>query len=266
MARFRAVAHARRSNRHHVLLDGARLIDDARKAGVRLEVAVFSLGALRHRDRLLANLADRLAKLGVEVMAASASVLAAVSPVRAPSGAVALASHRPATLKQAFARSGLVLAPVGVQDPGNVGAIIRAGDAGAAAGVLVTDGSADPFSWRSLRGAMGSTFRLPVVDIGDVGAAIDAARRHGATVLAAVPRGGSSLYDTDLTPPRLVLLGGEGSGLSREIVKAADGRISIPMRRPVESLNTATAAAVIVYEARRQRQIRSAQDPDGDER
>ena len=138
----------------------------------------------------LARLARRLEAEGVAVNAVSAPVLSAISPVRSPAGAVALARHRPDRAERAFARAGLVIAPVGVQDPGNVGAIIRTADAGSAAGVLVADGSADPFGWRALRGAMGSTFRVPVVDVGPAGAAIDAARAHGAAVLAAVPRGG----------------------------------------------------------------------------
>ena len=259
VARFRTAARSGRVNRQHILLDGARLIDDARKAGVTPDVVVFSVGGLRRRDQTLMNLARSLEDLGVNVLAASESVLAAMSPVRSPSGVVALAPHRPPALDRVFTDPGLVLAPVGVQDPGNVGAIIRAADAGAARGVIITGGSADPFGWRALRGAMASTFRLPVAEVGDVGVAIDAARARGARVLAAVPRGGTSLDKVDLTGRTLVLLGAEGSGLDDDVVSRSDGRISIPMRRSVESLNTAVAAALIVYEARRQKQRSSAQ-------
>ncbi len=253
VATFRAAERSRRVNRQHLLLDGARLIDDAHRAGWPLQLAVFSSEALQHADGRLARLAGRLESAGVAVNAVSAPVLSAISPVRSPGGAVALASHRPDRVERAFAGAGLVLAPVGVQDPGNLGAIIRAADAGSAAGVLVADGSADPFGWRALRGAMGSTFRLPVVDVGPAGSAIDAARAHGATVLAAVPRGGSSVYDVDLTRPSLVLMGAEGGGLAAGTAALADGRVSVPMRQSVESLNAAVAAALIVYEARRQR-------------
>ena len=253
VATFRAAERSRRAGRQHLLLDGARLIDEAHRAGWPLQLAVFSSEALRDGDGQFARLARRLESAGVAVNPVSASVLSAISPVRSPGGAVALARHRPVRTERAFARAGLVLAPVGVQDPGNVGAIIRAADAGSAAGVLVTDGSADPFGWRALRGAMGSTFRVPVVDIGPAGVAVDAARAHGATVLAAVPRGGSSVYDVDLTRPSLVLVGGEGGGLAAGTAALADGHISVPMRQSVESLNAAVAAALIVYEARRQR-------------
>ena len=253
VAAFRGAARARRADRRHLLLDGARLIDDAHRAGWPLEQAVVWSDALRQGDGRLARLARRLESAGVAVHSVSAAVLAAVSPVRSPGGAVALARHRPARAERAFAGAGIVLAAVGVQDPGNVGAIIRAADAGSAAGVLVTDGSADPFGWRALRGAMGSTFRVPVVDVGPAGAAVDAARAQGAAVLAAVPRGGSLVYDVDLTRRCLVLVGGEGGGLSDPTAERADGHLSVPMRQGVESLNAAVAAALIVYEARRQR-------------
>ena len=100
---------------------------------------------------------------------------------------------------------------------------------------------------------MGSTFRLPVVDGLSLDAALDAARDHDADVLAAIPRGGVSLYDTDLGGASLVLIGGEGGGLDDAISARADAALSIPMRSDVDSLNTAVAAALIVYEARRQR-------------
>lgn len=265
VAAFRAAERSRRASRRHLLLDGARLIDDAHRAGWSLQQVVFASEALRHEGGQLARLAGRLEAAGVAVNAVSAPVLSAISPVRSPAGAVALARHRPQRAERAFARAGLVIAPVGVQDPGNVGAIIRAADAGCAAGVLVTDASADPFGWRALRGAMGSTFRVPVVDVGRAAAAIDAARAHGATVLAAVPRGGESVYDADLTRPSLVLVGGEGGGLATGTAALADGCLSVPMRRRVESLNAAVAAALIVYEARRQRGAQADADSAEDE-
>ena len=180
-------------------------------------------------------------------------MLAAVSPLRSPSGVVALTHHRPADAARAFAGGGIVLAAAGVQDPGNLGAIIRAADAAGGGGVLVTEGSADPFGWKALRGAMGSTFRLPVVDVGAATDTIAAARAHGAGVLAAVPRGGVPLHECDLSGSWLVLIGGEGGGLPGGTSELADARVTVPMRPGVESLNAAVAAALLAYEARRQR-------------
>lgn len=253
VATFRTADRSGRTDRRHLLLDGVRLIQDAYRAGVPLEVVAFSAGLLQKQSTTITRLARHLESAGVDVISASAPVIDAMSPVHSPSGAVALARHRPSSMDELFARPGTVLTVVGVQDPGNVGAIIRAAEAGAASGVFVTAGSAEPFGWKALRGAMGSTFRLPVVDVEDPRITIEAARRHGASVLAAVPHGGRSLYDLDLKGPQLVLIGGEGAGLDSESSALADVRVSIPMQPEVESLNTAVAAALIVYEARRQR-------------
>lgn len=253
VAMFRAAERSGRTDRRYLLLDGLHLIGEAHQAGLPLEVVVLSISLLRQRDATVHRLVRHLETSGVEIVAASANVVDAVSPVRSPSGAVALARHEPTSMEHLFGRPGPVLAVVGVQDPGNVGAIIRAADAGEAGGVLVTQGSAEPFGWKALRGAMGSTFRIPVIDDADIGKAVDTARRHGAAILAAVPRGGVSLYDADLSGAQLVLIGGEGAGLDDDALDLADAQVSIPMRREVESLNTAVAAALIVYEARRQR-------------
>lgn len=253
VARMRAAARERRTGRRRLLLAGPRLIDAALVAGVQIEAALLAGAEAPAGDSALAGLAGRLAAGGTAVARGSAPVLAAASPVQSPAGAVALARHAPADAADAFAGGGIVLAAAGVQDPGNVGAIIRAADAGGAGGVLVAEDAADPFGWKALRGAMGSTFRLPVVDAGSLAAAVAAARAHGARVLAAVPRGGAPLHDCDLRGAWLVLIGGEGGGLRGAEHDLADARVSVPMRSGVESLNVAVAAALIVYEARRQR-------------
>ena len=253
VAKFRT-AQTERSPRRHLLLDGPRLIDDAQAAKIPIEVALFSATALRAGDRRLNELAHTLARSGAEVLAGSEAVIAAASPVRKPSGVVALAPYHACPLDRVVtdAGSGLVVAAVGVQDPGNVGAIIRAADAGGARAVVATGGSADPFGWRALRGAMGSSFRLSVALVDDLPALIAAARGRGAKVVATVPRGGTGLYEADLTGPRLLLVGREGAGLEHAVNSSADLRVSVPMRRQVDSLNVSTAAALIIYEARRQ--------------
>ena len=253
VARFRAAARTNRSNRSQILLDGTKLVEDALAAGVSIDVAVVSSAELRKNNRKFTSLAHNLEANGVTVAAATNEVLSSMSPVSSPSGFVAIAAHRPVRLQDVYRRRGLTLAPVGVQDPGNVGAIIRAADAAGASGVVVSSGSADPFGWRALRGAMGSSFRLPVADINHISAAVDAAHERGIDVIAAVPRGGRSLYAFDLTEPKLIFLGSEGAGLDDEILALADARLTVPMRQHVQSLNAAVAASLIVYEARRQR-------------
>ena len=253
VTRFRT-ARTGGSPRRHLLLDGTRLIDDAQTTKTPIEVALFSVTALRAGDRRLTELADTLASSGAEVLAASEAVIEAASPVRNPSGVVALATYHAYPLDRIVidAGSGLVVVAVGVQDPGNVGAIIRAADAGGARAVVVTGSSADPFGWRALRGAMGSSLRLPVAVVDDLPTLVVAARERGAKVVATVPRGGTGLYEADLTGPRLLLVGQEGSGLEHALDSSADLRVSVPMRRRVDSLNVSIAAGLVIYEARRQ--------------
>ena len=147
----------------------------------------------------------------------------------------------------------LVLAATGLQDPGNAGAIIRSAAAAGATGVVLDELSADPWGWKALRASMGSAFHLPVVRSRALEQLIASWRDAGIRIIATVPRGGMSMYDVDFTQPAAVLMGGEGSGLPEGLLTAADIRVSIPMKGAIESLNAAVAAAVLLYEAQRQR-------------
>ena len=131
---------------------------------------------------------------------------------------------------------------------------MRVAEAGGASGVVCAGACADPFGWKALRGSMGSALRLPILVYRDSREAIDEARRHGCRIVATAPRGGRPLFDADLGGSIAVLIGGEGPGLRASQLDEADERMTIPMQSPVESLNTAVSAALIVYEARRQRE------------
>ena len=250
VARFRAAADG---DDDTMLLDGDHLVAEALDAGRTLEVVAFV--ADRIPSGLLARVTAALA--ADRLVPVTPLVIEALSPVRTPSGIVALASRpRWALVDCLRAAHALVLMAVDIQDPGNLGAIVRSAEAGGATAVVGTSAGADPFGWKALRGSMGSALRLPLARIASVALAIDAARKAGCQVVAATGGIGTSLYDIDLRPPSLVLLGREGDGLSEADAARADRRLTIPMERPVESLNVAVAAGLIVYEARRQRAAR----------
>jgi TrmH family RNA methyltransferase len=250
VARFRAAARGRGPD-GTILLDGTHLVEEAIASGLRLDVVAVSDGVLDDRARAVE---PALSRTSAEIVHVPATVLAAMSPVRQPSGIVALAVARPATLDQALdSPIALVLVLDGVQDAGNVGAIVRAADACGASGLVTTPGTADPFGWKALRGAMGSTFRVPVAAGHSAADVVAALRARAIAALATVPRTGTALPACDLRRPVAVLLGGEGGGLSHALMLAAGERISIPMRAPVESLNVAVSAALILYEAAKQR-------------
>ncbi len=238
----------------HVLLEGRRLVEDALASGAALRTVAVSARVLDVGDPAIERLLAALDAAGVRVVAATPAVMAAMSPARTPSGIVAVAERRSSPAERVFAGDApLVLILDGLQDPGNVGAIIRAADAAGATGVVACEGTADPFGWKALRGAMGSTFRVPVAAGLPLGHAVAAARLYGLRVVAATPRGGRSLHEMDLTGPVAILLGGEGGGLDNGAWALADDRLSIPMRAPVDSLNVAVSAALVAYEAYRQR-------------
>jgi TrmH family RNA methyltransferase len=250
VARYRAAARGDAVS--PLLLDGVHLVADALAAGIQIEaVAVTPEG---RRDPALHDLLSTLGRAAVEVTDVSAPVMDAISPVRSSSRVVALAA-RPAQRDAAILAGGdaLAIVAVDIQDPGNVGAILRVAEAAGATGVIVAGASADPFGWKALRGSMGSALRLPVAQYPDAERAIHAARTAGCRVVAAIPRGGQSIFEADLRGSIAILVGGEGPGLSAALVETADVRVTIPMQAPVESLNAAVAAALLVYEARRQR-------------
>ena len=253
VTRYRAVAHGDVDG--VLLLDGAHLVTDAIAAGLAIEHAAVDVNASR-RDEI-ARPMESLRAARVDVVTVTAPVMAALSPVRSSSAIVAIArrpSGRPGDLYEGCAGAApLVVIACDVQDPGNLGAIVRVAEAGGASGVVAAGASADPFGWKALRGSMGSALRLPVHRAGDPAAAAADARRHRCRIVATVPRGGRSIFEVDLRAPTAVLIGGEGPGLPQAVIDDADERVTIPMQTPVESLNAATTAALVVYEARRQR-------------
>ena len=247
--RFRRAAR-RAPAEECVLLDGEHLIRDAVAAGIPLDVVM----ATHERWNTLGDLLSAIHAHASTpaIYEAAPSVLDAASPVKTPSGIAALARWHPASIDDALrGPAPLVLGAVDVQDPGNFGAIVRSADALGATGVIAAGASADPSGWKALRGAMGSAFRIPVAKASTEDA-LAAAKAAGLRVYAA-SMDGAPLEHCDLTGPTLLLLGSEGLGLPPSALDAADDRIAIPMRPGVNSLNVAVSAALLLYEARRQR-------------
>jgi TrmH family RNA methyltransferase len=254
--RLRKLA-ARRRDDPGLLLDGEHLLFEALAAGVAIDLVLT--------DGRTPDLAQRARAGGAAVYLATPSVLEAASPVRSPTGTVAIARWEPAALRDLFTSGtpqatsptpqhspALVIGLVDVQDPGNTGSVIRGADALGATGVAILDRGADPAGWRALRGAMGSTFRLPIAR-GSTAQALQEARSGSVAVAATVAADGIPVETADLRRPMLVLLGNEGAGLAEDVIAQADVRLMIPMRPGLDSLNVAVSAALILYEARRQR-------------
>lgn len=250
VARFRAAA--RGEGRAPLLLDGVHLVEEALAAGLRLRDAVVRAEAV---DRTaVRDLIARLERAGAAPAAVPDRVMTAVSPVRSPSLVAALADRPAADEGRIFPPGALVAVACDVQDPGNLGAIVRVAEAAGASGAIAAGRSADPFGWKALRGSMGSALRLPIGRRASVDEAMAVAREGGCRLIATVPRAGRALFDVDLTGPTAIFIGGESAGLPPAIVESAELCVSVPMQPPVESLNAAVTAALLLYEARRQRE------------
>jgi TrmH family RNA methyltransferase len=236
-----------------LLLDGAHLVREAHAAALAFESVVI---AQSHLDRATEEgaLAHSLHRAGADVSIAGDQVFAALSPVRTPSGIVAIAQRHATTTQAILAQARLfVMVVVDVQDPGNLGALMRISEAGGVTGMIVAGDSANPFSWKAVRGSMGSALRLPVARDPSTEAVMQATQKSQAKVIAAVPREGHDPDAVDWSGRIALMLGGEGQGLNARLIEATDDRVTVPMEAPVESLNVAASAAILIYAARRSR-------------
>lgn len=235
-----------------VLLDGAHLVATALDAALPIPVAAITDSELD--DPEFAALAARLEAAGTDLAVVTNNLMAVISPVRSPSGLVALAEHVTTSPAGVLGTPGaLILVAADVQDPGNLGALVRSAEAASATGVIASGLSADPLSWKALRGSMGSALRLPVAIALDTEELLAAARSAGLQTVAAVPQGGVAPEALDWRVPTALFMGGEGPGLAHAVIEASDVRVTVPMAAPVESLNVSIAGALLLYAARLQR-------------
>ena len=253
VSRFRSLADAPDPAGTHLLLDGAHLVRDALRSELFFDVVAVAASKLQS-DSEEARLAKALAAQGVDVIEASDEVFDALSPVRTPSGIAAIVDRRASDAAAMCARDdAFLLVAIDVQEPGNVGAVLRSAEAGGVTGAFVCGASAHPFSWKAIRGSMGSALRLPIVPAANTDAVLACLKDAGTRLVATIPRGGEDPDTMDWRGKVAIVLGGEGPGLPMGVLAQCDASVSIPMAKNVESLNVAVAAAILVYAARRSR-------------
>lgn len=190
-----------------------------------------------------------------EVHPVQAGVLGQVLDTVTPQPVVALVSW-PVVDRPVLAESGpsLVAVLAGVSDPGNVGTVVRTAAAAGASGVMLTEGSADPFGPKAVRASAGAVLRLPIAESSRE-AALPTLAEVGVRLVVADAHGSVALDDADLTGDVAVVLGNETHGIPAGLAELPAVRVSIPMARGTESLNVAAAGAVILFEAARQRRM-----------
>lgn len=255
----RARDASRGATKDTLFIEGLRLCEEAARSALACEDALYTekFAADPRGARLLAE----LKRLNPCFHIVSESVFASLSDTKTPQGIVLLAQRRAtdrATFEKSLRPDPLLVVLHRVNNPANAGAMLRVAEAAGATGVIATAGTTDLLSPRALRGAMGSSFRLPLWTNADFAEVVSWCGAHGIRTVSADLAARQAHTALVWTGAFAVLMGAEAGGLADEEARVADERIRIPMQPPVESLNVAVALAVILYEAARQRAAASA--------
>jgi len=248
-------------------VEGVRLVEEALTSACKIEAVLFSESGQRHRSKL-APLIDR-PEIAFPILSTTDRLFEGLADTEHPQGVAALVVPRPAQLEDLFATpankcSPLIVVLAGVQDPGNVGTILRTAAAFGATGAVTSatgqSGTASPFSPKALRASAGAALHLPLVHGAALGILLTQFKLNNISTIATCAHDDDTAHtlaapwEIDWCQPIALLVGNEGAGLPADVVHSADARIQIPMERRVESLNAASAASILFYEAFRQRQ------------
>jgi len=230
-------------------IEGVKLVEEALRHGQHLASVFFSESARPLAEKLLPQIGER-----TETLVLPNSLFRSIVPSETPQGVAALVKLPSFSAKQLLERAshGPFVVAAGLQDPGNLGTILRSADAFAAAGVFLTEGTVSPYNSKVLRGSAGSIFRLPFVQISSA-ELIPLLRERGVRLLATSSHKGTPLTEATWTLPLAIFIGNEGAGLPQEILRQMDETLVIPQAPEVESLNAGIAASIVLYEAARSR-------------
>lgn len=254
------------------MVEGVKVVGEALASGMEIEsVYVDRSGS---PDGAVDSLLEAAYAAGSRVFDLAPGVLARVADTVSPQPVMAVVRHMDvplAALRRAAADGAgagadagadLVVVCVDVRDPGNAGTVLRSAEAAGATGVVCCDGSVDLFNPKTVRASAGSLFRLPVVAGGDPAEVLAELGSWGLSRLASTPRGGASYSEVDLTGPVALVVGNEAHGLPGGLDTLIDGWLTIPMAGRAESLNAGMAAAVLCFEAARQRRLAGREGPE----
>ena len=226
-------------------IEGVRLCRDAVRSGVKVEVFLYTPKAARQYAEALEEMGTACGG-GMEIAEELSDYMADTAAPQGVYGICRVLDNRPAcdTMKTA----GRLLGLEDIQDPANLGAVIRTAEALGLSALLLSDGCCDPYNPKVLRGSMGGVFRLPLLPAGDLAHTAEILGRRGVRCFACVPQGGEDLRRAGLSAGAVCLIGNEGRGLRPETAAACTGRLTIPMGGRAESLNAAMAAGIVMWE------------------
>jgi len=234
-------------------IEGLRIVEEAIRSGLRFRGVFFRESAQNLAERLLPQIGSH-----VETLLIPDKLFDSVVGTETPQGVAALVRLKEFSLEDVLQRVqvGPVVLVVGLQDPGNLGTILRSSEAFGCAGVVLGEGSVSPFNSKVIRASAGSIFRMPVViakTSGGTESVLAKLRSQGLRLLATSSHKGTALDQVKLSGPLAVLIGSEGSGLPKALMTQVDELVAIPHSPQVESLNAGVAGSIVLYEAARQR-------------
>jgi TrmH family RNA methyltransferase len=238
------------------LIEGVKMVEEALRDGRGVRQVIAAPALAQHHGRGIIRLAERS---GVDIIWISERLMDSLAESRTPQPVMAVVHMRGGTEAELLDHPAkLIIVAHHLQDPGNLGTIIRTAEAADASGVAVTPNTVDAYNGKAVRASMGSILRVPVVKVQNGHDFVRACRGKGFQTAALALNGRETPFELDLTVPTVVMLGQESAGLSAGELVDFDHRIRIPMTDAIDSLNVAISAAVVLYEALRQRSQRSA--------
>lgn len=231
------------------VVEGRRMFEEAPE---NLVVKAYLSNSFYKRYKDAEKIADKLSKVEYEIL--RDDVYEYASDTKSPQGVMCIMKQENHNVVDILGTDKpLLIFLENLQDPGNLGTIIRTAEGAGVTGVIMSDNTVDIYNPKTIRSTMGSIFRVPFCYVEDIGATIHDAQSKGISVYAAHLGGQQSYDQIDCTKPSAFVIGNEGNGLTEETAKLCDELIIIPMLGQVESLNAATAATVLMFEAARQR-------------
>src|SRR5215469_4946418 len=253
----KAFTQAELSKDGYIAVEGARIIEEAIRSGLRFHAVFFSESGRVYAERLLPQISSH-----TDVLLLPDAVFSSAVATETPQGVAALVKPKSVRLEDVLQEPGenlldfLIVGLAGVQDPGNVGTVIRSAEAFSARAVLLGEKTASHFNPKVVRASAGSVFREPVIRVPLV-EAVNRLKEHQVRVVATSSHKGKPAYEIDLNGPVALLIGSEGAGLPPAIAVQADELVTIPHSPRVESLNAGIAASILLYEVARQRSLSS---------
>jgi TrmH family RNA methyltransferase len=248
-----AFSRAERTDEGDCAVEGTRIVEEAIRSRLRFRAVFFRESAQDRVDRLLPQIGAH-----VETLLLPDKLFDSVVPSETPQGVAALVRLKEFSLDDILERVqvGPIVILAGLQDPGNLGTILRSAEGFGSAGAVLGEGTVSPFNSKVIRASAGSVFRLALIAARSASAmdeVVTGLRAKSVRLIATSSHKGTPLDQANLTGPVAIFIGSEGSGLPRGLMAQVDETVAIPHTPQVESLNAGVAGSIVLYEAARQR-------------